>query len=274
MTIQRLLCPASSHPGGRRSILVDSFTLVLIMILILAVAFLYSSVGHGGASGYLAVLALVAFEPLAMATTVLVMNVLVTAVGFFMYRTAGHFRWSLIWPFLIGSLPASYLGGSLALSGPLYALLLALLLGFAAVRLLWPGAETTDSPGPPAGLVSLGVGGGIGFVAGTIGIGGGIFLSPLLILFNWADAKTTAAVSTVFVGLNSVFGLLGRWWADALVLGEFAYFIPAALVGGLIGSGLGANYFSGRSIKLLLSVVLLIASLKLFQEALMNGLIG
>lgn len=234
------------------------------------VALLYASVGHGGASGYLALLSLVpaALEPAQMATTALTLNVLVAGTAMIAFLRAGHFSPRLTWPFVVASVPTAFLGGLTQVSVRAYAVLLAASLAVAAVRLLIPRPrDHQDAVKRPTRFIALLIGGAIGWLSGVVGVGGGIFLSPLLLLRRWADPKQTAASSACFILVNSLTGLSGRLARHAVQYGTFWPLLCAAFLGGLIGSRLGANHFSGRMLKQLLAVVLLVASVKLFIVA-------
>ena len=234
------------------------------------VAMLYASVGHGGASGYLALLSLVpaALAPDQMATTALTLNLLVAGMGWLAFARAGHFMGRLAWPFLIASIPAAFLGGATPVSVRVYAALLAGSLLVAALRLaLTMQREKEGSANPPAWGVAVPVGAGIGWLSGVVGVGGGIFLSPLLLLLRWANVKQTAAVSACFILVNSASGLAGRFARGALNYETLWPLLMAAVVGGLVGSHLGANHFSGTLLKRLLAIVLLVATLKLLRMA-------
>ncbi len=248
---------------------VEIGVVLALSALVLIVAALYSSVGHGGASGYLAVLSLFAFAPVQMATAALVLNVLVAGTGTVNFWRAGHLSWRLLWPFALAAVPAAFLGGLLGVKPELYGLLLAAVLAFAALRLvlrLEPGGGAEGGQPPSLG-VALPVGGGIGLLSGVVGVGGGIFLSPLLILRRWATTKQTAAASAAFIVANSLSGLLGRALGGHFELGPLAWLIPAAFVGGLAGSYLGASRFSGLWLRRLLAVALLVAAVKLVLAA-------
>ena len=236
-------------------VLVPSFFLI---------ALLYASVGHGGASGYLAILSFVAVRPDEMATTALTLNLFVATVALLSFKRAGHFDGRLVWPFLVASVPMAFLGGAVPVPLDLYKILLAVALGAAAIRL----AVTLRGREEPSGMkptlaLALPVGGGIGWLSGAVGIGGGIFLSPLLLLLRWASPKQTAAASAAFILVNSAAGLGGRAVRSGLEYGSFAPLLAAALIGGLFGAHLGANHFSGQTLKRVLAVVLLIAAAKL-----------
>ncbi len=235
-----------------------------IPLLIFIMAILYSSVGHGGASGYLAVLSFFNFLPDEMATTALCLNILVSSIAFFSFWRAGHFSWSLTWPFIVTSIPAAFIGGLIDLPKTIYYIILALVLLFAAVRMgfgmLNKEEETTFSIRKSWAFAS---GTGIGLVSGLIGVGGGIFLSPLMILMKWASAKQTAAVSAVFIFVNAASGLFGRFFRDGLIFGDLGAYLIAGFLGGLIGSYWGAHRVSNQVLKRILAVVLAIASVKL-----------
>lgn len=245
-------------------------TLLAILVLIFLVAALYSSVGHGGASGYLAVLSFFVVAPSQMSSTALVLNILVAAVALVSYSKAGHLSRKLAWPFLVSSIPAAFVGGLLKVSDKTYFLLLAVVLVIAAVRLATAKAGSSDEiemRNPPLG-VAFPVGAGIGLLSGIVGVGGGIFLTPLMIFLKWADPKRTAAVSALFIWVNSLAGLGGRFTRDALVLGNLLPLVVAAFLGGLVGSYVGANKFSGLMLRRILAVVLLVASFKLIYSSL------
>jgi hypothetical protein len=230
--------------------------------LVFAAAVLYSMVGHAGASGYLAAMALVGVAPAVMKPTALTLNILVATVGAIQFVRAGRFSWSLFWPFALGSVPFAFLGGSLALPIQLYKRLLALVLLYGAYRLFrsaTAAAETRPVPRP----VAVASGAGIGFLSGLTGVGGGIFLSPLMLLMGWADARRTAGISVVFILVNSVSGLLGHLSSVRSLPREIGVLAGAALVGGFIGSTLGSRRLPNPVLRRLLAVVLVVAAAKL-----------
>lgn len=232
------------------------------------IALVYASVGHGGASGYLAALSLLGFRPDEMAATALVLNMVVAGTALKMFASAGHLRGRLVWPFVVTSVPAAFLGGAASIPARGYAILLASALAVASWRLATerPGDadHTTATPHP---ALALPCGGGIGWLSGAVGIGGGIFLSPLLLFLRWATPKQAAAASAVFIFVNSAAGLGGRALRSGLEHVTVWPLLAAALVGGLCGARLGANHFSGRTLKRLLAVVLVVASMKLLMMA-------
>ncbi|MBI5060395.1 sulfite exporter TauE/SafE family protein [candidate division KSB1 bacterium] len=243
---------------------------VLLSLLVLVVAALYSSVGHGGASGYLAVLALFSVAPAQMAGTALVLNIAVSALALFAFARSGHFNPRLTLPIIAVSVPLAFLGGLAQLPDPLYQRLLAFALVVAAIRIAMNVAAGDQAPTlRPVNLtVALPASAGIGLLSGMIGIGGGIFLSPLLILTRWATAKQSAATAAAFIFVNSNAGLVGRIVTHRLELMDSPWPIFAAVVGGIVGSRIGATQYSILTLRRVLAVVLLIAAAKAVQSSL------
>ncbi|MBX7152319.1 sulfite exporter TauE/SafE family protein [bacterium] len=229
-----------------------------------AAAALYSSVGHAGASGYLAVMALFSFEPVVMKPTALALNIVVAAIGTWRFYQAGFFSWKLFFWFAAASIPMAYIGGAIDLHISAYKILVGVVLLFAAFRLfvtsLFKGAEVVNEPPRWASLIG---GAGIGLLSGLTGVGGGIFLTPLLILFKWSTAKTAAAVSVTFILVNSIAGLAGNW-KNANLISEFIpYFAAAVVAGGLVGTYLGTQRFDTSTLRRVLAVVLVFAGTKM-----------
>lgn len=240
-----------------------------LTVLVFIVAMLYSSVGHGGASGYLAVMSFLAVPPAEMSTTALILNLLVAGISYLAFLRAGYFSGKLTWPFLITSVPAAFLGALIHMPLRAYQLLLAAVLVFAAFRLAVPLPKTQESDGEqpmPIGW-ALSSGALIGLLSGIVGIGGGIFLSPLIILMKWADMKHTAASSACFILVNSAAGLCGRGVSNTVEMGAWAPLVVAAVMGGLTGSYLGANRLSGVTLRRILAAGLCIAAVKLVVTA-------
>ena len=234
--------------------------------LVLVAAVLYSSVGHAGASGYLAAMALFGATPAAMKPTALVLNILVAIVGTVRFASAGYTPWPLLLPLCFGSIPAAFVGGAIALPAHVYEPLLAVLLVLAALRLWFPGNSSVARSRPSfAGFVIVGV--VLGMAAGLTGIGGGVFLSPVLILTGWEDPRRAAGASAPFILANSVSGLLGHISAAQAVPPQAAGLVVVALAGGLFGSWLGARRFQPRALKRVLAIVMVIASTKLLAAA-------
>jgi uncharacterized protein len=242
----------------------DVITLALVCVAIFIIALLYSSVGHAGASGYIAVLTLFSFGPSIIKPTVLLLNILVASIATFQFWRAGHFSWRLFWPFAALSVPCAFLGGYLLIPAHTFKLIVGIVLLISALRLFWANKLADTRPVNPASLaVSLPVGAGIGFLSGITSTGGGIFLTPLLLFFRWAKTKPAAATSALFVLVNSISGLLG-YFSNRQSLPSFAWPLAIAVIlGGSIGSQIGSRHLPSRIIYICLACVLTIAGLKL-----------
>ncbi len=239
-------------------------TIILISVLLFFISILYSSVGHGGASGYLAILSLFAFLPNEMSTTALILNLLVSGIAFYFYMKVGYFSFKLALPFILTSIPLAFIGGVLHVSNGVYYLLLAIALVFASIRMIMPlnGKNEASEIKLPKYPATLATGAGIGFLSGIVGIGGGIFLSPVMILMKWAGTKETAAISAFFIFVNSIAGICGRYFRGGIEVGTLFPFVIAALLGGSLGSYMGSHKLSSLMLRRVLSVVLLIAAVK------------
>jgi uncharacterized membrane protein YfcA len=246
-----------------------STTIVLLLaILILVIALLYSTVGHAGASGYLAAMALFGMAPVVMKPTALTLNIIVALIGTIRFYRAGFFSWRTFWPFALASIPMAYAGGSLTLPVPIYKSVVGIVLLYSAVRLFW-SASAAD--GKETALVpiwiALIIGAAIGLLSGLTGVGGGIFLSPVLLLMGWAKTRETSGVAVTFILVNSIAGLLGNYSSITHLSGDLIFWAPAALIGGWIGTELGTRLLPVSGIRRFLSVVLILAGLKLLFEA-------
>jgi uncharacterized membrane protein YfcA len=234
--------------------------------LIFIAALLYSSVGHAGASGYLAVMAFLGTPPATMRPTALILNLLVATIGTVQFARAGYFRWGIFWPLAVASIPAAYIGGRLALPGTAYRVVVGVVLILSAARFVFTlRAPDVARRKMPVGVALL-VGGGLGLLAGLTGVGGGIFLSPVLLLAGWADLRTTAATSVTFILCNSAAGLLGQGAAIAAASAIAPAWAAAAIAGGLIGAHLGSRQLPSPALKGLLAIVLLAAGVKLMAS--------
>lgn len=237
---------------------------ILLTLLIFIAALLYSSVGHAGASGYLAAMALFNLTPEVMKPTALMLNLIVATVGTVHFWRAGHFSWNIFWPFAALSIPCAFVGGTMKLPPDTYKIILGVVLLFGAWRLAFKhssNAPTEQKPIPFAPAMFLGA--IIGLLSGLTGVGGGIFLSPVLLLLGWADTRKTAGVSVVFILVNSLAGLLGHFASVKSVPPEIAWWGPAALIGGLVGSELGSRRLAPMTMRRLLAVVLVVAGAKM-----------
>lgn len=236
--------------------------LALLTLGVFVVAFLYSSVGHAGASGYIAVMSLMGLAPASIKPTALALNILVATIGSWQFWRAGHFSMRLFWPIALLSVPCAWIGGYVALPGHVFQKLVGVVLLSSAVRfVVSPPPEQEPTEPPRIGAVAIG--GWIGLLSGLTGTGGGIFLTPVLLFLHWARAKNAAAVSALFILVNSIAGLAG----NVTSTGQFPDFafvlLVAAGIGGTIGSHLGSRRFDPALIKRLLAAVLLIAGTKL-----------
>jgi uncharacterized membrane protein YfcA len=235
----------------------------IFYILLFLVAFLYASVGHGGASGYLALMALFSFSPEVMKPTALVLNLFVSLTAFIQYYRGGHFQWKVFLPLAIASVPMSFLGGMMTVDAVLYKKLLGLLLLVPVIRFLFFRNIPVEQLRPSKPLPSLAIGGGIGFLSGMIGIGGGILLSPVLLLLKWTDQKQTAAISALFIFVNSMAGLAGQMTKGVPFHLDMAGYVAVAFTGGLAGAWLGSKKFNQEVLRILLALVLMLAAWKL-----------
>ena len=235
-----------------------------LAILFLIGAALYSSVGHGGASSYLAVMGLFAFAPDVMKPTALALNILVAAVATFKFYRARLFSWNLFWPFAIASVPAAFVGGATTLPGRWYKILVGVVLLYAAVWMfrsaLRPIAKESRYPPLWAAIVA---GAAIGFLSGLTGVGGGIFLSPLLLYAGWAETRETSGVAAPFIMVNSIAGLLGHLSSVQQVPPNLPLWGIAAVAGGWIGASYGSTRAPAPVLRQLLSLVLIVAGAKL-----------
>ncbi len=243
-----------------------STTLPLSALIFLA-ATIYTSVGHAGASGYIAAMALFGVAPAVMKPTALCLNILVAAFATWRLYTAGWVNARALWPFLIGSVPLAFAGGAIQLPGSLYKVVVGLVLLFAAVRLMVDPRKTTTTanapePGPPL-MAAIAIGAGIGLLAGLTGTGGGIFLSPVLLFAGWAGARQSAGMTAPFILINSIAGLAGNYLSLSAVSVEIPIYAAAALAGAVIGTQMAIHWFSPATLQRVLAVGLVVAAGKL-----------
>lgn len=243
-------------------------TIFIFYLLLFLVAFLYASVGHGGASGYLALMALFSMTPEVMKPTALLLNLFVSLTSFIQFYRGKHFILKIFLPFAVASIPMAFLGGLIIVDGTIYKKLLGFLLLIPVVRFFFfQNIKVTDVRKANVPL-SLLIGASIGFVSGLIGIGGGIILSPVLLLLKWTDQKQTAAVSALFIFVNSLSGLAGQLTKGIQFSANMYTYVAIAFVGGLCGAWYGARRFKQTILKNILAVVLAVAAYKLiFTQA-------
>lgn len=242
----------------------DSSIIVWIALLMGLAAALYSSVGHGGASAYLAIMALFAVAPETMRPTALALNLVVAGFAALRYRQAGQINLRLLAAFVVAAAPAAFLGGGIQIAPEVYRPLVGLVLWVAAARLFWQPTRLAErEPKPPSLAITLPAGASLGLLAGLTGTGGGIFLSPLIILFGWEDARKTSGVAAGFIFINSLAGLAGNWVSVRSLPGELPILVAAVAAGALIGTWLGAGRLPKPRLLQGLGLVLVIAGAKL-----------
>jgi uncharacterized membrane protein YfcA len=237
---------------------------LIIAILFCAGAALYASVGHAGASAYLAVMGLFSFAPDVMKPTALALNILVAAVATFKFYRAGLFSWRLFWPFAVVSVPAAFFGGATMLPAHWYKVVVGIVLLYAAVwmfRSSLKPLKTTSHPPPLWAAMTAGL--ALGFLSGLTGVGGGIFLSPLLLYTGWAETRATSGVAAPFILVNSIAGLLGHFSSVAQLPSNVPVWGVAVLLGGWIGASYGSKRAPAPVLRQLLALVLVVASVKL-----------
>ncbi len=236
----------------------------IFLVILPMVSFMYSAVGHGGASGYLAMMTLFGFVPETMKPTALLLNLFVAAISFIHYAKDGHFNKKLFITFAVASIPLALFGGMIEVDASLYKKILAVLLAFAILRIL-------NVLGKEAGQIKevkiwqgLGVGGSIGFFSGLIGIGGGIILSPIILIMKWGRIKEAAAVSALFIWVNSAAGMGGQLISGVKIDSQAFILVGIAVIGGFLGSYVGSKKFNNKRLRYMLAFVLAMACVKLF----------
>ena len=259
----------------------------MLTALIFAIAALYAAVGHGGSSGYQAAMALLGTEPALMKPIALTLNIIVSGIASWRFLRAGYFSWRVFLPFALSSVPMAYLGGQITLPAQYFKPLLGAVLLFAAYRLVIPlkprqpalqdpasladepketALELPAAPKPPQWPTALAIGAALGLLSGLVGVGGGIFLSPLLVLMHWAEVRQVSGISAVFILVNSAAGLAAKPASLALLPPALALYAIAAVVGGWLGAGYGKRRLGTTAIRRVLAAAILIAGVKLFQE--------
>jgi len=243
----------------------DTILLVLAGAMLLA-SFVYASVGHGGASAYIAAMALAGLAPAEMRPIALTLNVLVSSLATWKFWRAGHFRWRLFWPFAAVSIPFAYLGGAITLPGEIYKVVVGVVLVYAGWQ-LWRSFRAGDemrAVREPAIALAMAIGAAMGLLAGLTGVGGGIFLSPLVLMLGWAGTKQTSAVAAPFILVNSLAGLAAGFVAGTAALPQATWVLAAVVaVGGWLGAEYGSRRFANPIVRRVLAVVLLVAGAKM-----------
>jgi len=245
---------------------------IILLVAVFAVAFFYSSVGHGGATGYLAALALLGVAPTSARVAVLVANVLVAGIALGRFRRSGHFDGRVLLSFVIISVPCAWLGSRVHISPQAYKIVLGMVLTVAGLVLLLRSRWQTDDVPLQKFLLPLAllIGALLGFLAGLTGIGGGVFLSPLLYVFRWVKPKTTGGIAAGFIVLNSIAGLVGTGWEKITHAGPLLWLTVPAVAGAVLGTHFGARRWSSVTFSRVLACVLIFAGGKLLIEAAIN----
>jgi len=235
---------------------------LLLLLAIFIVALLYSSIGHGGASGYLAILSLFSISPLLIKSSVLLLNISVSLIAFSQYYNKSTFNWKLFWSFAITSIPASFIGTKITISEVLFKKILGIYLLISVFKLLF-SAKTSENIQKHNLIFALLIGTFIGLVSGMIGIGGGILLSPIILILHWANMKETAAISALFIFTNSISALIGEYAKTTPLDSQIYLWLIIAAIGGLTGAYLGSKKINTFALKYILTFILLLASIKL-----------
>ena len=238
-------------------------SIIVFYLILFLVAFLYASVGHGGASGYLALMAIYGIAPEVMKPTALLLNLFVSLTSFVQFYRGGHFRWKLFVPLAVASVPLAFLGGLITIDASIYKKVLGLLLLIPIVRFLFFPNIPVNELKKSNTILSVVIGGAIGFLSGMIGIGGGIILSPILLLLKWTDQKQTAAISALFIFVNSLSGLAGQLTKGIHFSPDMFAYVGIAFTGGICGAWFGSLKFNQNILKYVLAVVLMLAAYKL-----------
>jgi uncharacterized membrane protein YfcA len=238
-------------------------SLELFYLILFVVAFLYAAVGHGGASGYLALMALYGAAPEEMKPTALMLNLFVSLTSFIQYYRGGYFKWKIFVPIALASIPMAFIGGRITVEDRLYKTVLGVLLLFPVIRFFFFKNVPDEELKPHNTGVALASGGAVGLLSGMIGIGGGIILSPILLLLKWTNQKQTAAISALFIFVNSIAGLMGQLTQGITFSANMVMYVVVAFAGGLLGAYFGSMKFNQNFLKYTLATVLLIASYKL-----------
>ncbi|WP_339893696.1 sulfite exporter TauE/SafE family protein [uncultured Algibacter sp.] len=236
----------------------------LFLAILPIVSFLYSSIGHGGASGYLALMALFSFAPESMKPTALLLNLFVAGIAFYYYYKEGYFNKKLFLVFAIASVPLAFIGGTIEVDASIYKKILAILLIFAILKMLNVFGKENDRTKKVKLWQGLAIGAVIGFFSGLIGIGGGIILTPVILLLHWGNMKQAAAVSALFIWVNSAAGLTGQLSSGVSIEKESLLLVAIALTGGVLGGYYGSKKINNKNLRYILAFVLIIASAKLF----------
>lgn len=245
--------------------ILDAQYIWLFLLILPVVSFLYSAVGHGGASGYLALMALFSISPEVMKPTALLLNIFVAGIAFYYYYKEGFFNLKLFSSFALASIPMAFVGGMIEVDATIYKKILGVLLIFAILKMLNVFGKESTKIKEIKIWQGLLVGGAIGFFSGLIGIGGGIILSPVILLLHWGNMKEAAAVSALFIWVNSVAAIIGQLSIGAVINKQSFVLVGIAIIGGFIGGYIGSKKINNQNLRYILAVVLITASIKLIM---------
>ena len=242
--------------------------MIILTALFFATALLYSAAGFGGGSTYTALLVLAAVDYRAVPIVSLACNIIVVSVGTWRFARGGHLDWRRAWPLFVTSVPAAWLGGRLVIGEVLFVGLLGAALLVAGLLMLWqPAWQREAAPASTRRWIEPVAGAGLGFAAGVVGIGGGIFLAPLLYMLRWAPPKRIAATCAAFILVNSLAGLAGQaskgLGAAGAVIGEHVLLFPAVAAGGMIGAWLGSDRLDPKWVRILTAWLILYVAARL-----------
>lgn len=238
--------------------------LAILLLIFLVVSFLYSSIGHGGASGYIAMLSILGMSSAIIRPSALVLNVFVASISFYQFYKAGHFKWKLFYPFALLSVPMAFLGSFVELDTIWYKRIVGICLLLAVARIVGIFKSKNESITKELPfLLPVLIGAGLGFLSGMIGIGGGIILSPIILIFGWGNLKETAAVSALFIVANSIAGIFGLWNQQIIWPPQMITWIAVVIIGGFAGAWWGSKKAEHKILKNVLAAVLFLAALKL-----------
>lgn len=236
---------------------------IIITVILAIVAFFYSSIGHGGASGYIAVLSIAGISSSIIKPSALILNILVASVSFIIYYRNKHFNWKLFYPFILLSLPMAYVGSFIELDAGIYKKIVGICLLISVIRLIIPSKEQNAITKKMSLPLAIIIGGAIGLLSGMIGMGGGIILSPVILLLRWGTLKETAAVSSLFIVVNSIAGLIGLFKQHISIPVEIYWWIPLSIATGLLGAYWGNKRAGNYTLKYVMTAILIFASFKL-----------
>lgn len=245
--------------------ILDAQYIWLFLLILPVVSFLYSAVGHGGASGYLALMALFSISPEVMKPTALLLNIFVAGIAFYYYYKEGFFNSKLFLSFALASIPMAFVGGMIEVDATIYKKILGVLLIFAILKMLNVFGKESTKIKEIKIWQGLLVGGAIGFFSGLIGIGGGIILSPVILLLHWGNMKEAAAVSALFIWVNSVAAIIGQLSIGAVINKQSFFLVGIAIIGGFLGGYIGSKKINNQNLRYILAVVLVTASIKLIM---------